>query len=104
MVFTILCHAPYLLAKFVDLQRDRLPLPSLRAFLQAAASREFFHPVRMLEVLKRVFAALAISGREEKDLDSVIVSFMGREVTEEYQLPKMNRLSKIDGKYIRLAA
>lgn len=58
----------------------------------------------MLEVLKRVFAALAISGREEKDLDSVIVSFMGREVTEEYQLPKMNRLSKIDGKYIRLAA
>jgi hypothetical protein len=54
-------------------------------------------------VLKRVFAALAISGREEKDLDSVILSFLCKAVTDEYQLPKMNRLSKIDGRYIRLA-
>lgn len=29
---------------------------------------------------------------------------MGKAVTDEYQLPKMNKLSKIDGRYIRLAA
>lgn len=34
----------------------------------------------------------------------MILSFMGKPVTDEYQLPKMNKLSKIDGRYIRLAA
>jgi hypothetical protein len=88
----------------VDLQRDRLHLPAFRVFLIAAAHREFFHPVRTLEALKRVFAALAISGREEKDLDAMVLSFMAKPMADEYQLPKLSKLSKTDARYIRMAA
>jgi hypothetical protein len=104
LIFTILCHSPYLLIKFIDLEREHLHLKLLVSFLLAVGYRDAFHPMRTFELLKRVFAVLVISSKEGKEINYLIGAIQSKNIEEEFVLPKLSKLSDLEKTFVGVTA
>ncbi len=69
IIFALLSNEPYILVKWVFLQRFQLNLKNFRCFLSYFIKEDLFNKISVLEFGKRLFKMIHVSITEQQPID-----------------------------------